>query len=325
MQHTGIRLPPPPAQAASFRTDALDEVRAFVARADGEHSRIVHGAGPLGFEWHALSGGAVAVRWGRARLAQTIRGAIGPAALHLIVDGGNTYTFGRRRIRAGPGEAVFVPPGWEFTRHAEAGEIVAVGFDPAAFSAEVGARQPAAGSGGVALRAQAVALSGADMAAVAAAITNLAAPGAAGAVLRRRWHGEAHAISRVVDLLLQGTVVRAAAPLAAQRLAAVESWIDAHLGEPITVGRLCEVAGVGARSLQATFAARRGMSPMRFVAERRLAAARERLLRAGPDGDVTTVASETGISHLGRFAMLYRQAYGESPSQTLRGQPCRSR
>ena len=321
MQHTGIRLPPPPAQAASFRTDALDEVRAFVARADGEHSRIVHGAGPLGFEWHALSGGAVAVRWGRARLAQTIRGAIGPAALHLIVAGGKTYTFGRRRIRAGPGEAVFVPPGWEFTRHAEAGEIVAVGFDPAAFSAEVGARQPAAG--GVALRAQAVALSGADMAAVAAAITNLAAPGAAGAVLRRRWHGEAHAISRVVDLLLQGTVVRAAAPLAAQRLAAVESWIDAHLGEPITVGRLCEIAGVGARSLQAAFAARRGMSPMRFVAERRLAEARGRLLRAGPDGDVTGIAVDVGIGHLGRFAGLYREVYGESPSQTLRRRPGR--
>ena len=71
MPYADLHLPPPPPQAASFFSDALDEVRAFVARADGEHSRVVHGSGPLGYEWHGLDGRTVAVRWGRTALAQT--------------------------------------------------------------------------------------------------------------------------------------------------------------------------------------------------------------------------------------------------------------
>jgi AraC-like DNA-binding protein len=60
------------------------------------------------------------------------------------------------------------------------------------------------------------------------------------------------------------------------------------------------------------------MSPMRFVTERRLAAAQARLATAGAARDVTEVAAELGFSHLGRFAIAYREVFGESPSQTLR-------
>jgi transcriptional regulator GlxA family with amidase domain len=60
------------------------------------------------------------------------------------------------------------------------------------------------------------------------------------------------------------------------------------------------------------------MSPMRFVAQRRLAAAHHRLRAAGPADDVTGIATECGFSHMGRFAVGYRELYGESPSQTLR-------
>jgi len=34
--------------------------------------------------------------------------------------------------------------------------------------------------------------------------------------------------------------------------------------------------------------------------------------------DVTDVASALGFTHLGRFAIAYREVLGESPSQTLR-------
>jgi len=64
---------------------------------------------------------------------------------------------------------------------------------------------------------------------------------------------------------------------------------------------------------------------MRFVAERRLAAARGRLLRAGRRDDVTSVAVELGFGHVGRFAQLYRQAFGEAPSETLKGGDRRAR
>ena len=44
-----------------------------------------------------------------------------------------------------------------------------------------------------------------------------------------------------------------AAPVAIKRLEHLEDWIDAHVGEAITLGRLCEVAQIGERSLQLTF------------------------------------------------------------------------
>ena len=34
--------------------------------------------------------------------------------------------------------------------------------------------------------------------------------------------------------------------------------------------------------------------------------------------DVTDVTSALGFTHLGRFAIAYREVFGESPSQTLR-------
>ena len=73
------------------------------------------------------------------------------------------------------------------------------------------------------------------------------------------------------------------------------------------------------------FHSRRGMSPMRFVAERCLAAARERLLRAATRDDVTSVAVELGFGHVGRFAQLYRKAFGEVPSETLKRVEVRGR
>ena len=99
--------------------------------------------------------------------------------------------------------------------------------------------------------------------------------------------------------------------------ARVEAWIETHLGEPITLGRLCEVAGVGARCLQKSFDARRGMSPLRFVTERRLVAAHRRLSQAHPLPSVKAVALDLGFHHLGRFAQSYRRLIGESRSETL--------
>jgi transcriptional regulator GlxA family with amidase domain len=42
------------------------------------------------------------------------------------------------------------------------------------------------------------------------------------------------------------------------------------------------------------------------------------LSREDPRVDVTRVALGLGFGHVGRFAALYRQAFGESPSETLR-------
>lgn len=66
------------------------------------------------------------------------------------------------------------------------------------------------------------------------------------------------------------------------------------------------------------FQSRRGMSPLRFVTERRLAAAQRSLSAATQRDDVTRVALGLGFNHAGRFSALYRQTFGELPSETLK-------
>jgi tetratricopeptide (TPR) repeat protein len=50
----------------------------------------------------------------------------------------------------------------------------------------------------------------------------------------------------------------------------------------------------------------------------RLDQARRKLLRAPPGASVMGIAADCGLNHFGRFAVVYRERHGESPSETLR-------
>ena len=318
MTAQSFRLPPPPAAASSFFADDLDEVREFVGRSDGEHSRVVHGVGRLAFERHVLIGSSVGLCWGRVALGQTIRGALGALTLHLSIDAPSEYLFGRRRIRVAPGSGMIVAPRWEFTRRGSPGGMFALAVSDKALSAEIRVRRPE-GRGDWVPSSRPLDLLGTDRSAIESAVDGLAGASDSATASATREQCEACVISMVADIVLRAAAVSPAAPIAASRFAMLQEWIEAHLGEPVTLGSLCQVAGVSDRSLQTTFASLRGVSPMRYVNERRLAAARRLLARAEADSDVTDVATAVGFTHLGRFATFYRQAYGESPSQTLKG------
>ena len=120
------------------------------------------------------------------------------------------------------------------------------------------------------------------------------------------------------DMLLEQSAVVRTRQATRVRIADLEGWIEANLERPITAGQLCRVAGVSKRGLEKIFESRRGMSPMRFVTERRLAAAQRMLGLGAPGDDVTRVALGLGFNHAGRFSALYKQTYGELPSQTLK-------
>lgn len=98
-------------------------------------------------------------------------------------------------------------------------------------------------------------------------------------------------------------------------------YADQNLGEALTVAGLAEVAGVGVRSLQDGFREAVGSSPTAWIRARRLERAHADLLGAEPgDGTtVTDVALRWGFSHFGRFSVRYRERYGVSPQETLRG------
>jgi AraC-like DNA-binding protein len=94
-------------------------------------------------------------------------------------------------------------------------------------------------------------------------------------------------------------------------------WLEGRLDEPIELAPLAAAAGVRPRTLEAHFKLYLGTTPLGWVRRTRLARARQQLLAAGEDANVTAVAGANGFSQLGRFAAQYRRQFGELPSQTL--------
>lgn len=113
------------------------------------------------------------------------------------------------------------------------------------------------------------------------------------------------------------TTVRGDDGLADLHVRRVEEWIHSHFAEPIAVEDLAQAAGVSVRSLQVMCRRSRGCTPMDLLRRRRLEAARAALQAAAPGQTVTAVATDCGVFNFGRFAVQYRAAFGESPSQTL--------
>jgi AraC-like DNA-binding protein len=98
-----------------------------------------------------------------------------------------------------------------------------------------------------------------------------------------------------------------------------EDYIDAHAAEPVTLADIAAAAGVSVRSLQAAFRAHRGTTPMERLRERRLEIARRRLIEGAPGTTVLGVVTAVGLGDAGRFSVLYKRRFGESPSETLNG------
>lgn len=84
-----------------------------------------------------------------------------------------------------------------------------------------------------------------------------------------------------------------------------------------TLGELARTCGIGPRALQQHFRRFVGATPVEHLRIVRLDRARQELLRAPRDARVTEIAERCGFAHLGRFAIWYRERFGESPSATL--------
>lgn len=97
------------------------------------------------------------------------------------------------------------------------------------------------------------------------------------------------------------------------------AYIDDHADEPITVADIAEAAHVTVRALQYAFRRHLDTTPLAHLRRVRLSHAHADLLAATPlDGTtVTDVAAHWGFFHPGRFAALYRAAYGCPPHRTL--------
>lgn len=100
------------------------------------------------------------------------------------------------------------------------------------------------------------------------------------------------------------------------RAAAEFMQSNAHL--PISLGDVCQAAGVNARTLQDSFHKKCGCTPMEFLRQRRLEEVRNGLLHPADNTTVTAEAAHWGFQHFGRFSSMYEKRFGELPSVTLR-------
>ncbi len=95
-------------------------------------------------------------------------------------------------------------------------------------------------------------------------------------------------------------------------------FIHAHLDRPLIIEDLVRVSGASRRSLEQAFRQSMQSSPMRYVMQCRLAAARECLRRARPgELQLADVAYSFNFSQPSHFTTAYKQAFGELPSETL--------
>ena len=316
---TGLMFPAiaAPPWSRQLRSDSLEEVRALIGNRDGPHARVAPADQPLGYAMFQVGAPHANLGGSQSAVPQRVRGHVHGWVLHLALPPGTVLRSGLRdSAPTGLQTAVLIPPGWAVTRISPPGALFAVEVDPDALMAELQARRPdevRRNLGRIAMP-ELASDERSRLLAAASELVQATAPGVDG---RQQASAEGRFIERMVDLVLRDAVNRRPGDLALERARNLESWIDAHLGEPITMGTLCRVAGVGERCLQKSFLYRRGISPMRFVAERRLLAAHRWLANGSQAATVTEAALRFGFSHLGRFSMSYRQAIGESPSQTL--------
>ncbi|MBQ0816175.1 MAG: helix-turn-helix transcriptional regulator, partial [Marinobacter sp.] len=113
-------------------------------------------------------------------------------------------------------------------------------------------------------------------------------------------------------------VIRNAAPPDRRLLRAIDK-IEENPSWKFNLQELASYSGVSERNLYYLLKEGIGMTPYRFYQRQRLIRVRQRLVdyQAG-EPHISRYAADEGFSHLGRFAALYREHFGELPSKTIR-------
>ena len=108
-------------------------------------------------------------------------------------------------------------------------------------------------------------------------------------------------------------------PHAREAVALAEAYLRSHIDGPVPVSLLSRLVGLSERGLRDAFYRVRGMGPKRWIVAERLQGVRHALTDERAESTtVTDAAAEYGFYELGRFAAIYREAFGEAPSDTLR-------
>ena len=126
-------------------------------------------------------------------------------------------------------------------------------------------------------------------------------------------HGQTWTENRPAKAL-SATVRDGPAPSCVRR---AEAFMQAHADQPLRLADIARAVDIPARTLLSAFQRFRDCSPMQYLRQVRLELAHQRLCQPDTVATVASVAMDCGFMHLGRFAQMYRDRFGESPSATL--------
>ncbi|WP_275289254.1 helix-turn-helix domain-containing protein [Halomonas elongata] len=102
-------------------------------------------------------------------------------------------------------------------------------------------------------------------------------------------------------------------------LAALDRFIDRHLGTPLRVADLAAEACLSETHFTARFREQTGLSPWQYVLRRRLDTS-ERLLRES-HLPLSEIAALTGFTNQSAFSRAFRRAFGHPPSRLRSATP----
>jgi AraC-like DNA-binding protein len=97
------------------------------------------------------------------------------------------------------------------------------------------------------------------------------------------------------------------------------AYMESNATNDIAIADIAEATHLTPRAVQYMFRRHLDITPIQYLRRMRLSYAHQDLVAGDRMRDtVTTIAARWGFMHTGRFAVLYRQAYGQSPHNTLR-------
>ena len=97
------------------------------------------------------------------------------------------------------------------------------------------------------------------------------------------------------------------------------TYIEEHAADDVGIGDVASAVYVTPRALQYMFRRHLDSTPMAYLRRVRLDHVhRDLTVSDRSSTTVTAVAARWGFAHTGRFAVLYRETYGQSPHVTLR-------
>src|SRR5258706_1656373 len=128
-------------------------------------------------------------------------------------------------------------------------------------------------------------------------------------------------VEALLATLLERTCLRAISdntelPIASRDVRRAEAYIGSNVARNMRLEDIARAAGVSVRTLQTSFRRDRHVTPMQYLRNLRLDAARERLLGGSSVSEAPLHAS---LSHLRRFGHYHRGRLRHSPLSTSRG------